>query len=178
MKLLSLLAAMCMLVCAPAIAFAKSPATTKSISKEALILKEVDTLVSLMTDGPADQDGEPEIVYAPSGPSPDDAIVLITIGSWHGGNGSRQFLAAFSKTDSEDWSPNWPVHPYALSALIQIGHDEGEWDFEADKISIDSDNIITVSGHSWGPNDAHCCPSVSKTLKVKYSDFSLTLLSH
>lgn len=149
---------------------ANPPPSKKPVTNEVVILRQVDSLVSLLSDGIADLGPEPTIVYGPEG----DAFVLFTMESYSGGNNIRQFLATFVKNDPIDWLPESKPKSYSLAALMEIGHDEKDWEFEAEDISVDKYDIITVKGLTWGPNDAHCCPSIHKTIKVQYSDYGLT----
>jgi len=167
-------ALVCLLISLPALAASAVNQTTakKPASDEVVILREVDSLTSLLSDGVAGPGAEPKIVYGPGG----DAFVLFNMESWGGSNSLSQYIAVFTKVDTTGWQPGWSSHRYSLVAFIKLGADQQDWEFEADGLSVDTYDVITVKGLTWGPKDAHCCPSIHKTIKVKYSGNSLTYL--
>lgn len=153
---------------------ANQPTGKKPSSDDTLILKDVDALVLLMSDGVAEEAGDPDIAYIPAGaPSAGAAVVLFYIESWDGGNASSAFLAVFERTDTEGWSPDWKPHPYHLAALTAA---RGSLPLEIDgrKLSVGKDGLITIEGVTWGPDDPHCCPKKPVTVRFRYEGFELT----
>lgn len=151
---------------------ANQPTSNKPVSDEVVILREVDSLTSLLSDGVAGPGAEPKVIFGPGG----DAFVLFDMESWSGSNSLTQYVAVFTKVDTTGWQPTWQSHRYSLAAFMELGAGQNDWEFEADDLSVDMYDIITVKGLTWGPKDAHCCPSIHKKIKLKYSDSSLTYL--
>lgn len=149
---------------------ANQPTSTKPVPDEVVILREVDSLTSLLSDGVAGPGAEPTVVFGPGG----DVFVLFDMESWSGSNSLTQYVAVFTKVDSIDWRPTWQSHRYSLAAFMKLGADQQDWEFEAEDISVDIYDVITIKGMTWGPKDPHCCPSIHKNIKIKYSDGSLT----
>lgn len=168
-SILSLLASLLLTYTAWA---ANQPASKKPISDEIVILNEVDVLASLLSDGVAGQGPEPKIVYGPGG----DAFVLFDMESWGGSNSVTQYIAVFTKVDATGWRPEWSSHRYSLSALMKLGADQKDWEFQAEDLTVDRYDVVTVKGLTWAPRDAHCCPSIHKSIQIKYSDDSLAYL--
>jgi len=144
----------------------------KPVSDQVVILREVDSLTSLLSDGVAGPGAEPKILFGPDG----DAFVLFDMESWSGSNSLTQYVAIFTKVDTTGWQSAWRSHRYSLAAFMELGAGQQDWEFEADDLSVDMYDIITVKGLTWGPKDAHCCPSIHKNIKVKYSAGSFTYL--
>ena len=151
---------------------ADKPASKKPVSDEVVILREIDSLTSLLSDGVAGSGQEPKIIFGPD----DAAFVLFDMESWGGSNSLTQYIAVFTKVDSTGWQPGWSSHRYSLSAFLKLGADQQDWEFQADDLSVDKYDVITIRGLTWAPDDAHCCPSIHKSIQIKYSDDSLTYL--
>ena len=151
---------------------ADKPTGKRPVSDVVVILREVDSLASLLSDGVAGSGQEPKIVFGPD----DAAFVLFDMESWGGSNSLTQYIAVFTKVDSTGWQPGWSSHRYSLSAFMKLGADQQDWEFQAEDLSVDKYDVITVKGSTWGPNDAHCCPSIHGSIQIRYSDDSLTYL--
>ena len=97
-------------------------------------------------------------------------VVLFSLASWGGGNGSRQFLASLERYDSDIRFPDGRgPQPYSLVALVQTGQDFDRY-FKEMQLAGDR---ITLKGGLWAKGDAHCCPTLTTTTTYRFSSRGL-----
>jgi hypothetical protein len=129
------------------------------------LLSELKALTEIMSDGIAVLVDAPILQKDFSSASTGAAkAVIFNIEGWRGGNTSTQYLAIYLRNSfGEEWPPNKPFHKLSLHSLVKIGSD-----FERQFISLEiKKDIIHLSGKAWGPNDAHCCPTVPISIQFK-----------
>jgi hypothetical protein len=121
----------------------------------------------MLSDGHAQFDGA-DATYGPARDTPfaGRVVVLLGLGGWGGGNGSRQFLAVMERLVYATRARARTSPAYRLVGVVQVGADYDRW-FKI--VELQGDRVV-LRGRGWTKNDAHCCPSLDTSAVYRVTE--------
>jgi hypothetical protein len=159
-----------LVIVAAAIALGAMP-TRAAQPLDALLRAEVEGLAAMLSDGFARFDHADAQYGLNDTPFAERVVVLFSLTSWGGGNGSRQFLAVMERNDaSVEFPDGRRARHYQLIGVIQVGDDFERW-FKS--FSLQGDRVV-LKGRRWTKGDAHCCPSLDTDSSYRVTSHGLS----
>lgn len=133
------------------------------------LLQQVVKLELLIADATAVVDHPSRaftFVRVPKGDGKQIAIVTFSIGGFRGGLGSKDYLAVFLQTKTEDWGDiatkksHWKLLAYtALNGYRRIDSGQVEVLEAPEYLAYESRLVFRIGTREYQGNDGRCCPS-------------------